>query len=209
MIISNVDFIFTVEINVPESELKNFIEGDLRGAIDSKKRKMSKSSELEATKEALDRVTQEMDVIKNELVKIRGDRAASSSYAFGFSPVEFNSMNFTDGLSWIADELAPRVKIEAEKYKGFFKMSKMFETIKPMGVRICARFNRGESCKPAWHVHSKPNRNGQGQHRELRLHCCAVCAETFDVFAHHHVLSCPWLKLETWAKIEAEESDQV
>ena len=170
---------------------------------------MSNNDELAATKEALSKVTQEMDEIRNELTRIRGDQAINSGYAFGFSPVEFNSMNYTAGLTWIAGELSAKVKAEAAKYPNFFKMAKMFECIKPMGVRICARFNRGESCKPGWHVHSKPNRSGQGQHRELRLHCCAVCAEAFNVLAYHHTLSCPWLKPDTWEAIKHEEPNQV
>jgi len=170
---------------------------------------MNTTDELAATKEALNKVTQEMDAIRDELTKMRGGPVAKSDYAFGFDPVEFNAMNYTRGLAWIAAELAPRVKDEAAKHQQHFWMTEMFGNIKPMGVRICARFNRGESCKPSWHAISKPNKQGQGQHRELRLHCCAVCVEAFEVLTYHHLLSCPWLKPETWLTVEKEESEQV
>ncbi len=171
---NNIAFI-SVEIEVPKNELREFIEGDLRGTIDARacKRKMNSKDELAATKEALSRVTREMDEIRAQLLKIRGENV-NSEFAFGFSPGEFNSMNYTSGLAWIASELTPKIKAEVTKYPTFFKMANLMGSSKVAGIRMCARFNRGEVCKPDWHVHNKPNKKGHGLHQELRLHCCAV-----------------------------------
>jgi hypothetical protein len=158
------------------------------------------SDELVATREALDRVTREMDELRGQISKIRGESTANLGFAFGFNPGEFNSMNYC--------ELAVKVKTESEKFPRYFGMAKMMGDVKPKGVRMCARFNRGENCQLSWHVHNKPNKKGQGQHRELRLHCCAVCAEAFGILTGHHLMDCPWIKTETWSVIVNDESNQ-
>ena len=212
MLICVTFFLFAVIIDVPENELRDFIEGDLRETIVSRnrKRKMETTGdELAATKEALNKVTKEMDELRSELSKIRGETTANLGFAFGFSPGEFNSMNYTKGLAWIETELAVKVKAEAAKFPKHFEMSKMMGEMKHTGIRVCARFNRGEGCQFPWHVHNKPNKKGQGQHRELRLHCCAVCAEAFGIWAGHQLMDCPWIKTETWSALENEDNFQV
>ena len=165
------------------------------------------NDELVATREALNRVTREMDELRGQISKIKGENTANLGFAFGFSPGEFNAMNYTKGLAWIAGELAVKVKTESEKFPKYFGMAKRMGDVKPKGIRMCARFNRGEDCQLSWHVHNKPNKKGQGQHRELRLHCCAACAEAFGILAGHHLMECPWIKTETWSVIANEESN--
>ena len=105
------------------------------------------TDELVATREALNRVTKEMDELRDQINKIRGEGTANLGFAFGFNPSEFNAMNYTKGLAWIAGELAVKVKMESEKYPRYFGMAKMMGDVKLKGIRMCARFNRGESCQ--------------------------------------------------------------
>jgi len=64
----------------------------------------------------------------------------------------------------------------------------------------------GDSCTNSWHVHNKPKKGKSGYHRELRLHCCAVCMGALGIFANHHMMECPWLKSATWEELQHSQS---
>lgn len=192
--------------------MQNLIEGDLRDTLVAKqqrKRKMtSTSDELVATQDALKRVTEEIDALRAEMKKIRESATSGTldKFAFGFDPKEFNAMNFTQGLAWVNDTLVDKLKQEMTKFPDSFLIFTQLGNVKETGVRICARFNRGDSCTNSWHVHNKPKKGKSGYHRELRLHCCAVCMGALGIFANHHMMECPWLKSTTWEELQLSQS---
>ena len=195
---------------MPEYELQEFIEGDLRATITNRKRKMDTSEELAATREALAKVTREIDDLRGELSKIRGETARSTSFAFGFNLAEFKSMNFTRGLTWVNEVLAEKIRSEIAKHKDVSSVYQLLRSEAFPEVNPCARFNRGEPCQVVWHTHSKPNKKGgQGQKKELRLHCCAVCTAVFGSLANHGLSDCPWMKQDTWSRMKNDQDEQV
>ena len=84
----------------------------------------STSDEVAATREALDKVTKEMDELQGQISKIRGENSANLGFAFGFNPGEFNSLNYTKGLAWIAGELAVKVKRSLRNFRNILEWQK-------------------------------------------------------------------------------------
>ena len=81
----------------------------------------STSDEVAATREALDKVTKEMDELQGQISKIRGENSANLGFAFGFNPGEFNSLNYT---AWIAGELAVKVKRSLRNFRNILEWQK-------------------------------------------------------------------------------------
>ncbi len=97
-----------------------------------------------------------------------------------------------------------------------------------MGIRTCARYNRGEDCSLGkWHTTYRDTRQGpyearqvtfDARHRinlqhesdrehstdikmkknELRLHACTLCLEALMSIHGHSVLNCPWIQKKNW-----------
>lgn len=202
-------FIFAVILNVTEEEIDDLINGDLRSKIVNRKRKMeSTASELEATQEALARVEREMEELKNEMKKIRSgasEKEPCVRFALGFTPSEFNAMNYTRGLSWVSDTLAVKMKEMMSRHEEYFQKYLMLGDIGPMEFKVCARYNRGDECHHSWHVLNKQSKKGKVTTREIRLHCCALCLASIGIAAGHQLINCPWVLAETWTRIENKQ----
>jgi len=86
-----------------------------------------------------------------------------------------------------------------------------------LGVRTCARFNRGESCHQGeWHTTHRPEalwtRHGaanmrgdemksldqQEKKNDMRLHSCTLCLEALGAAYGHSVLNCSWIFKKNW-----------
>ena len=44
---------------------------------------------------------------------------------------------------------------------------------------------------------------------ELRLHCCVLCLEALEIICGHPLVRCPWIKEQTWTKIEKIASEKM
>jgi len=162
------------------------------------------NSELQKTTEALYRVEREMNKLKAEMDLMREGKSPDE-HALGFVPLTFMAMNYSGAISWVADTLALEMKREMLKYPRYFAMASLIGDAKTIGFKSCARFNRGEDCPKMWHTQARPKKKETGYVKELRLHCCALCAEALGIVTGHHLLSCPWLKKETWKVILEKE----
>ncbi len=91
-----------------------------------------------------------------------------------------------------------------------------------LGIRACARYNRGEECTLGkWHSTYKSESNwpsnrasrmeslqqdqgNNSKHKhsnrrnELRLHVCTLCLEALGSANGHCVLDCPWILKKNW-----------
>jgi hypothetical protein len=169
----------------------------------------STSDELVATRQALDKVTKEIDELRNEMKKIREGATREEpggGFALGFNLESFNAMNYTKGLSWVAETLAVKMKEEMNQHPDYFQKYDQLGDINPQGYRVCARYNRGEDCNFSWHAHNKQGKKGKTSLREIRLHCCSLCLVALGLAAGHQIINCPWIKKETWSQIGERNS---
>jgi hypothetical protein len=94
-----------------------------------------------------------------------------------------------------------------------FKTSKEYSIY--LGIRTCARYNRGEECnlgrihtthKPDWQENRphQPSTSTEPTPRprknEMRLHSCTLCMEALGSAHGHSVLNCPWILQKNWKK---------
>ena len=187
---------------------------DLRDNI-NKRRKMDQ--ELVETKEALKRVTDEMERMRNDNDKMRnemdelrnlGARGIPVQFALGFRPHEYLALSYVKSAEWVAGPLTTCMKALMKKHSLYFEAYVMLGGIDSMGVRTCAKYNRGEYCPTKWHKNEKPIRAMEGHQAgpartrsELRLHCCVLCVEAIGVIVGHPLMNCPWIQTSTWQKI--------
>jgi hypothetical protein len=115
----------TVTIDVTDAD-REFLETDpdLRIKLNeaSKKRKMDTTDELAATKEALQRMTDEMKKLREDMDNLRKENEAHSTltaedFALGYSATNFLAMNPTKSLQWVSSSVVPRLKLEIENHK--------------------------------------------------------------------------------------------
>lgn len=165
----------------------------------------SEENELTQTKAALLRVEREMEKLREEISEMRGDIHSGECNALGFKPSTFMAMSYSAALTWVANVLSPEMMKKMEKYPNFFEFRSVVGGAKSVGLKTCSKFNRGEECVNMWHVHTRPKKNGAtGYRKELRLHCCPLCMETLDTMACHSIMTCPWLKEDTWKMVESK-----
>ena len=136
---------------------------------------------------------------------MKRDGQPGGSFALGFMPSTFMAMNYTKALSWIADHLLVEMKREMTKYPRYFESRNLLGDASGIGFKPCIRFNRGEECPNMWHVHTKQKKGSTGYRKELRLHCCSLCALALGTVAGHHLMACPWLSASTWRGVESDE----
>ena len=170
----------------------------------------AKDVELECTKEALRNVERKMEEMRQEMEKLKEERSQAGVYALGFEPSTFMASNPVAALAWVTDSLSVEMKKEILKYPNYFERKRVLGGARDMGFKPCLSFNRGEGCVNKWHVSTRPKKNGdKGYRKELRLHCCALCFEALDSVAGHPLMTCPWLSIEEWKKIEIDEKKLV
>jgi hypothetical protein len=171
--------------------------------LSSRKRKASNKM-ADHNKEALEKVTAEMKILRSELHKLRQEAmssgiAVNEKAALGFDLKEFLALSPTKSLQWVTTTLAPRLKSESNKHPSYFGAIKLMAMSGEMVVWTCAGFNRGTKCQSKWHVYERPNR--ESNHREMRLHCCTLCYDGLGILSEHRMIECPWLKESTWFEI--------
>ena len=173
--------------------------------------------ELVETKEALKRVSDEMEKMRsdnekmrNEMDELRSMRTSGTlvQFALGFRPQEYLAMSYVKSAEWVAGPLTTRMKALMKRHAPYFEAYAMLGGIDNMGIRTCAKYNRGEYCPTKWHKNDKPIRAEEGHQAgpartrcELRLHCCVLCVESIGVIVGHPLMNCPWIQTSTWQKI--------
>ncbi len=156
----------------------------------------------EHNQEAYDKLTKEMQVLREELHNLRQEvvqsgAADTTEAALGFNKAEFLAMSATKSLQWVTSTLAPKLKQECNKYPSYFGAIRVMAMPAEMVVWTCAGYNRGSKCKEKWHVYDRPKSSSS----DIRLHCCTLCYDGLGVLSEHKILDCPWLKESTWIEI--------
>ncbi len=218
-------FLFSVEMEIHEEEVEEILRTDFPDNNRKKKRKgttmttpdgtvlpstsattivpggASLETELAEAKQRLERVTKDMEVMKNEIESLR--RAAPKPlkiFALGFIPSVVLAKNHVDLLKWVTEVLSISMKKRMEEHVDHFSVIKSISGVESVGARTCPTFNRIERCVVKWHQMSKTT--GAGKTRaELRLHCCTLCIEALGIISGHPLLKCPWVYEETWSKL--------
>ena len=204
----------SVEMHVSEVD-REYLDADLRDKLEerSKKRKMNTSDELVATKVALQKITDEMKRMREEMDELRKEKGASvagapEDLALGFCVNDFLTMSPTGSLQWVSSTLVPRLKQEISRYPDKFRGLECVASNKTQNVWTCAGFNRGK-CNAKWHVHERPAKNNAAhKFKDLRLHSCVLCYEAFGILVDHPMINCPWIKISTWANLEKPIQEQ-
>jgi len=215
----------------------------LKKEKESKRQRNIKESE-EYSKESFKKMKEEIDELKKkendrarELEELKrqisnrdADQAHSTpehEYALGFDRDEYLKKGFIESAQWIKNVLAKSMKEEMEKdeFKPKFdslSIAKKYST--HIGMRSCARFNRGEECnlgrfhsthssktEALWtsknqhrhhevreQAHRQQQQEPLSRRNEMRLHACTLCLETFGAAFGHSVLNCPWVLMKNW-----------
>lgn len=210
-----------------------------------KKRQHKQRDKDDCTKESFKKMKEEIDELRRketerakelEQLKKKIEEKESESpkkekekeveYAIGFDKQTYLGKGFIESAQWIRNTLAKNMnaKMLDDKNKEKFEAlitAKRASTY--LGVRACARFNRGEECSGGkWHTTNKieaiwtkhsnnyldtqpdhqssRNRNGDltQKRNELRLHICTLCLDALGSANGHSVLNCPWILKKNW-----------
>lgn len=210
--------------------------GDKRmlNKMKDKKRHRSapKKETLECSKESFKKMKDEIDELRRneveravELEDLRRkieNRGAERSmneveYALNFDKNAYLERGFIESAKWIKNVLAKTMleEMSRKEFKHKFEslmIEKKYST--HIGMRSCARFNRGEECNLGrWHTTHKPGSLWTAKHQahqqkgqeheqerrnEMRLHVCTLCLETLGAAFGHSVLNCPWILKKNW-----------
>ena len=151
-------------------------------------------------------------------------------YALGFDKELYLNKGFIESAKWIKDVVAKNMSEKMLSVNNKTRFEALITSKKKscyLGVRACARFNRGELCQSGkWHTTHRPDglwtRHGpmgrqedelsgadqhvrvdhrvdqQGRKNELRLHACTLCIEALGAAYGHTVLDCPWILKKNW-----------
>ena len=154
----------------------------------------------------------------------QSNRDVKPDYALGFDRDEYLNKGFIESAKWIKDVIAKNMseKMSTEKIKVRFEgLMLAKKSSNYLGVRACARFNRGEDCHHGkWHTTHKqdgiwtkhgplnrqddssrtPHPEQQGRRNELRLLVCTLCIEALGSAYGHSVLDCPWIDKKNWCE---------
>jgi hypothetical protein len=157
--------------------------------------------------EKFQRIAKKMEAIEAMIAEI--DEFLNPKYALDFDKEKYLGLGFLESAQWVAEILAKKMlkkmkDNEDGKFSGLLKMKSHWRII---GVRTCARFNRGEACcRGQWHtsykkldVVSDGRLVEQQQQRDvLRVHACTLCLEALGIISGHGLLDCPWIYEENW-----------
>ncbi len=152
-----------------------------------------------------------------------------NEYALGFNRDDYLAKGFIESAQWIKTEIAKNMREEIEKEENHERFKALLVNKKAsthMGMRTCARFNRGDLCEMGkWHPtyktdniwsyndarqlinqgSSRPAQFADGmsqetKHRrnEIRLHACTLCLEATMAINGHSLLNCPWILKKNW-----------
>ena len=184
----------------------------MKDEIDELRRKETeRAKELEQLKKKIDKRNEEMTDKETE---------KEIEYALGFNKDTYLSKGFIESAQWIRNTLAKSMiekMLDEQNRERFEVLVTSKKASAYLGVRACARFNRGEECSSGkWHTTQKieaiwtkngtnhperlANRNvEQAQKRnELRLHICTLCLDALGSANGHSVLNCPWILIKNW-----------
>ena len=183
-----------------------------------RKKEADRAEEFEALKRKIE------DQDKNR--ENRVNRDVKIEYTLEFNREQYLNKGFIESAKWIKDTVAKNMteKMTLEKNKIRFEaLLSAKKSSSYLGVRACARFNRGEPCHSGkWHTTHRPDglwtrhgpagppdgevsamdRQGRVDHQarrnELRLHACTLCIEALGAAYGHTVLNCPWILKKNW-----------
>lgn len=159
--------------------------------------------ELAETKQRLEKVTKDMEGMKNEIEVLRmASPKPLRIFALGFIPSVVLAKNHVELLKWVSDVLANSMKKRMAEHGNHFKVIQTVSGVEAVGARTCPTFNRIEQCSVKWHHMTKSTKTGRSR-SELRLHCCTLCLEALGIISGHPLLRCPWIYEETWKRIES------
>ena len=186
---------------------------------DLRKKELERQKELDELKRKIEE--REAEPAKN-LIKIE--------YELGFEREAYLRKGFIESAKWIKTDLAKKMiekmtdDVNKSRFESFI-IAKQYSLY--LGIRTCARYNRGEECTLGkWHATHRPDwidkgsRNHQhldhqqGSHQygsleletpsfrqkknEMRLHACTLCLEALGSAHGHSVLNCPWILKKNW-----------
>ncbi len=177
---------------------------------------MAESDELRKVKADLEKKDKEMQELKDEMEKMK-NLVAKTAYAFDFNVERYKNMCFIDSAVYAAKDLKAAMKERMKNSRAYFEPFQLVRGCKQVNAKTCARFNQGSPCYDLWHVAQKlerrpdqstsadaqtPPRKKWVNHDELRLHCCVLCLETLEIISGHPLIRCPWIREQTWTRIE-------
>jgi len=218
---------------------------DLFGRKEIRKRKDKKrhrhsSEKEESAKESMKKMREEIEELRirevnrakelddlrkkiDDQEKNKSCRDVEPEYSLNFSRESYLSKGFIESAKWIKEEVAKKMveQMSDDRFKSKFEIitiSKKSST--HLGMRTCARYNRGEPCNQGkWHAthkvealwtrHGRPNQQDeahqgivdhQGRRNDLRLHACTLCLEALGTLFGHSVLNCPWILQKNWTQ---------
>jgi len=240
LIISGFEFKIREEDKMDESSTEDLYEKrDFRKKKEKKRSHKSKEKD-ECSRENFKKMRQELDDLRRkederakELERLKKQISMNEyestqqsneeiEYALGFTRDEYLGRGFIESAQWIKNEVAKemieQISLEENRVRfEAFMITKKAST--HMGIRTCARYNRGEECTLGkWHATHKTDnvwacndaRHGIQTQRhadrverttkrnELRLHACTLCAEALMSINGHSVLNCPWILKKNW-----------
>lgn len=166
-------------------------------------------TELVATKQRLERVTEEMEGMKKEIVTFRAattSKPVTRTFALGFIPSIVLAKSNVELLKWVAEVLSISMKRRMEVHRDHFKVITTVKGCEAIGARTCPIYNRIEHCSLKWHQMIKTTKTGR-QRTELRIHCCTLCLEAMGIICGHPLLKCPWIYEDTWKDIPFSKVD--
>jgi hypothetical protein len=177
-------------------------------------KKMADSEEFMKMKADLERKTREMDELRLEMDKMKS-LAAKNAYALNFNIDQYKQMCFIDSAVYAAKVLKSAMRERMNKNKDFFEPYQLLKGCKQVNAKTCARYNQGAPCYDQWHVSQRLERRQDQStsaeplskkkwtnQEELRLHCCVLCLESLEIISGHPLVRCPWIREQTWLKIE-------
>ncbi len=204
-----------------------FERRELRKKKDKKRKNTKDKEKDECSKESFKKMKAEIDELRKQEVKRQRELdelkrkieeksespacTSENEYALDFDKNEYLMKGFIESAKWIKTDLAVRMRErmnEPSNMKKFesamiSKSSSIF-----LGIRTCARFNRGEECNfGRWHTTHKPDwlsnhamsqQPQRERKNEMRLHVCTLCMEVFGSAHGHSLLNCPWIFKKNW-----------
>jgi hypothetical protein len=224
-----------------------FRKRDFRKKKEKKRSHKSSKEKEECTKESFKKMKQEIDELRKKeqerekeleilrkKIEIRpelSEQIPEVEYSLGFDKSEYLNKGFIESAKWLKSEVAKNMqdKMSSEEEKSRFEtmmISKKAST--HMGMRTCARYNRGEECNLGkWHAthktenpwsckdarqiitqshhHQSTSNHHQSlstesftKRNEIRLHACTLCLEALMTINGHSVLNCPWILKKNW-----------
>ena len=170
----------------------------------------------------LDLLRKKIEEREPETPKKEKEKEKKIDYALEFDREAYLNKGFIESAQWIRNTLAKNMNEKMRDEKNRERFEVLLTTKKTssfLGIRACARFNRGELCNGGkWHTTQKieaiwtKNNNIHHEHpkdrtveqaqtqkrSELRLHVCTLCLDALGTANGHSVLECPWILKKNW-----------